>query len=120
MDSVERIYFIFWMSSLLMTVSFLFKNWNLISFTQNKYWLILFQPWKLITFTIALLGITLMAPYTGDPTWDYISASLMSLLTFCAAPWAVDIFYRSLQKKENFSVIFIAINFLAAVHSLVL
>ena len=55
----------------------------------------LFAPWKLLTFAVATVGITVVAPYTGDPTWDYVDAPMMALLTFLTAPWAVGVAYRA-------------------------
>jgi hypothetical protein len=50
----------------------------------------LFVPWKLITFLIALAGITLIAPYTGDPYWDH-TVPASSLLYFMAGLfWSLD------------------------------
>jgi hypothetical protein len=60
----------------------------------RAYWQFLLQPWKVATFGVALLGITLMAPYTGDPTWDYFDAGFMAIFTFLSAPWAVGVFYK--------------------------
>jgi hypothetical protein len=34
------------------------------------YWRFLLVPWKLVTFVLAAAGITMIAPYTSDPTWD--------------------------------------------------
>lgn len=33
--------------------------------------------WKVVTFLIATIAMTVIAPYTGDPTWDYVDAPLM-------------------------------------------
>jgi hypothetical protein len=59
------------------------------------------QPWRLATFFIAAAGITLIAPYTGDPTWDYFDAPMMSVLTYLTAPWAIGIFYRLLAGRAR-------------------
>jgi hypothetical protein len=55
----------------------------------------LLVPWKLGTFAVALAGITLIAPYTGDPYWDYTVAAVMALGSFFTAPWALAVFYRA-------------------------
>ncbi len=61
---------------------------------RRSYWRLLLQPWKLVTFAIAGGGLTVMAPYTGDPTWDYFDGAFMSVLTFATAPWSVGVLYR--------------------------
>lgn len=38
--------------------------------------------------------MVVVAPYTGDPTWDYFDAAFMAVFTFLSAPWAVGAIYR--------------------------
>lgn len=80
--------------------------------------LILFRPeyrkymassWKLLTFAVAATAMTVMAPYTGDPTWDYFDASFMSILTYLTAPWAVGTLYLALRRKANAVHVYIAV-----------
>lgn len=79
--------------------------------------LVLFRPayrkylqsaWKLLTFAIAALAMTVIAPYTGDPTWDYVDAAFMSILTFLTAPWAVGTLYRGIRGRAQASHVYIA------------
>lgn len=72
------------------------------------YWRYLLQPWKGVTFLIAAAGLTLMAPYTGDPTWDYIDAPMMALLTFATAPWAVGEVYLAARRMRFSKQTFVA------------
>ncbi len=51
------------------------------------------------SLSVATTGITLIAPYTGDPTWDYVDALFMSVLAFTTAPWTVGALYRVVQRK---------------------
>ena len=80
--------------------------------------LILFRPayrrylltsWKTVTFAIAATGMIIIAPYTGDPTWDYVDAAFMSTLTFLTAPWSVGTLYLACQKKAKPSHVYVAI-----------
>ena len=85
---------------------------------RERATLILFRPeyrkymasgWKLATFAVAAIAMTVMAPYTGDPTWDYFDASFMSILTYLTAPWAVGTLYLALQRKANAVHVYIAV-----------
>lgn len=57
--------------------------------------------WRVVTFFVAAVPLIAIAPYTGDPTWDYFDAGFMAVLTFLTAPWAVGTIYRFLKKKES-------------------
>ena len=67
------------------------------------------SPWKLLTFAIAAVSMIVMAPYTGDPTWDYIDATFMSVLTFMTAPWAVGTLYQALHRRAQVIHVYIAV-----------
>jgi hypothetical protein len=56
---------------------------------HRAYWRFVARPWNLATFAGAMAGLVLVAPYTGDLTWDYVDAVFMSVLTFASAPWLV-------------------------------
>ena len=77
--------------------------------TRRQYREYLLQPWKLATFAIATAGITVIAPYTGDPTWDYFDAIMMSVLTFATAPWAVGTLYRTVRGRSGVAQAYVAI-----------
>ena len=53
--------------------------------------------------------MTLIAPYTGDHTWDYIDAAGMAVLTFLTAPWAVGVFYRVFRRQASLADVYIAL-----------
>lgn len=61
----------------------------------------IFTRWRVVTFFVAAVPLIFIAPYTGDPTWDYFDAGFMAVLTFLTAPWAVGTIYRFLKKKES-------------------
>ena len=67
------------------------------------------SPWKLLTFAVAAISMIVMAPYTGDPTWDYVDASFMSILTFLTAPWAVGTLYLALRGRARKIHVYIAV-----------
>jgi len=55
-------------------VVLLFRYRVNVELLSRSYGEFLLVPWRMTTFIIALLGIYVIAPYTGDPTWDYIDA----------------------------------------------
>jgi len=75
----------------------------------KNYFRFLFTPWKVITFVLATLGITLVAPYTGDPTWDYGVSIIMSVMTYLSAPWVCGVTYRFFNRRSSFYDLIIAI-----------
>ena len=56
---------------------------------HTGYWRFLLAPWKVTLFAVALAGMVWLGPRSGDPTWDWVDASFMSILTYVSAPWAV-------------------------------
>ncbi|MFH0823383.1 MAG: hypothetical protein V2B18_11580 [Pseudomonadota bacterium] len=69
------------------------------SIASPQYRAFLFMPWKLATAVVASAGLTLIAPHTGDPTWDYVDAPIMSALTYLTAPWVLGILYQTARRK---------------------
>jgi hypothetical protein len=70
-----------------------------VSLLGGDYWRFLAVRWRLVTFAIATVALVVVAPYTGDPTWDYYDASFMALLTFTTAPWTLGCFFRALTGR---------------------
>jgi hypothetical protein len=79
------------------------------AFSHRNYWRFLFAPWKVIVFSVAGAGLTVIAPYTGDPTWDYFDASVMSVLCFFTAPWAVGVIYKTAKRELPLKQTFVAV-----------
>jgi len=75
---------------------------------KRDYWRQLAVPWRVVTFIVATLGITLIAPYTGDPTWDRFDAALMSILTFATAPWSVGTLYLATRQRAGPAQVYVA------------
>ena len=108
METGFKIYMEGWGATLLAgAVVFIIKRKTILP-TCPGYFKFLAMPWKVVTFVIAATGMTVIAPYTGDPTWDYVDALFMSILTFLSAPWAVGILYRALHKQAGWGEAYIA------------
>jgi hypothetical protein len=101
-------YLIAWITCFLAALALYAREPGAYAPSHRSYWRYLAAPWKLATFAIAALGITLIAPYTGDPTWDYFDAALMAVLTFVTAPWAVATLYLCARRKLPLRHAFVA------------
>jgi hypothetical protein len=109
MTSVLVYYMAGWGIACLVAVCLMIRHRSSIELFQARYWRFLFQGWKVISFIIAAVGLTVVAPYTGDPTWDYVDAAFMSILTFVTAPWAVGVLYLSLHRRAEVAQAYVAI-----------
>lgn len=102
-------YVSFWTMTCIYAVYLLIKYRASFAVFRRVYYDYLFHKWKIITFCIAWSAFVVIAPYTGDPTWDYIDASFMSILTFFISPWTVATLYLSMKRKVNWRVTYVAI-----------
>jgi hypothetical protein len=93
------IYISLWGAACIISLILYLKDKDDYAFSHRSYWRFLFVPWKAVTFLIATAGLMTIAPYTGDPTWDYVDALFMAFLTFFTAPWAIGAIYK-VTKKE--------------------
>lgn len=71
-----------------------------VTILSENYWRFLAAPWKLVTFAVAEAGMILVAPLTGDPTWDWLDAATMGALTYASAPFSVGTLYRCARRRE--------------------
>jgi len=108
-DGLARIYIACWGTACLIGLAIFLRDPRSFSLSHPDYRQFLFQPWKISTFVAATAGMTLIAPYTGDPTWDYWDALFMSVLTFVSAPWAVGTLYRSTKGAFSVSRTYVAV-----------
>ncbi len=109
MNIFFKIYILSYVTACLCALLLYFRNRHRYAFSHKDYWTFLFKPWKIITFIIAAASLTLVAPYSGDYTWDYYDAFFMSLLTFLTAPWAIGILYRFKKDTALLEQAFVAL-----------
>lgn len=109
MEPLFQVYIICWVTTCLAALFLFFRERETISFAKAEYWQFIFKPWRLITYTIAALCMMIIAPHTGDPTWDYFDAFFMSTLTYLTSPWAMGVIYNAGRRKLKLSHVFIAI-----------
>lgn len=76
---------------------------------RRSYWHFLGEQWKLATFIAGAALITLVAPYTGDPTWDYVDGLFMSVLCFTTAPWVVATLFFTVRRRSSWTEAYVAL-----------
>ena len=108
MEPFFKVYTLCWISACIWASVLLVRDRAKVDLFRPAYWRFLAEPWRFVTFTIACLSMTVIAPYTGDPTWDYADAFFMSSLTFLTAPWAVGTLYNAARRRRKISHAFIA------------
>ena len=109
LDSFFKIYLTVWISACAVALAMIAWQPTRYAIASPAYWRYLAMPWKLASFAVAAAGITLIAPYTGDPTWDYYDALLMSAFTFATAPWAVGTLWRLARRRASLAEGYVAL-----------
>jgi len=98
-----------WGSACLLALFLLLVFRRTILLCNRSYWRFLVRGWRLATFLIAITVFVVLAPYTGDPTWDYVDAAFMSILTYATAPWAVGTLFLALGGRQSGPYAYIAV-----------
>ena len=109
MASFFYIYIAAWATACVIAIVLMVQNRDTVILFQNKYWDFLNVKWKLATFITATTAFVILAPFTGDPTWDYYDAAFMSILTFITAPWSIGILFRFINRLEKIKIAYIAV-----------
>ncbi len=103
-----KIYLYIWMVLSLVNLVLLIRDRYAFGLLKRSYYKFLFKPWKIVTFIMAGAAMTFAAPYSGDYTWDYADASVMSVLTFITAPWTTGTLYRFYKQKISLTHAYVA------------
>jgi hypothetical protein len=96
-----RLYLAGWLTALTVAVILALRHRQRVSLFAPAYRRFLVAPWRLVTFAISTTALVVVAPYTGDPTWDYCDASFMAVLTFLTAPWTLGCLFRALRGRRR-------------------
>ena len=102
-------YLILWGLACVVALVLMIRLRTTLELFQRTYWAGLLQDWKIVSFLVAATGLVIIAPYTGDPTWDYVDATFMSLLTYATAPWVVGTCYLTIRGMSRYLQTYIAI-----------
>lgn len=110
MNGMEfKVYIAFWATACVLAIFLYMRRRLEFTITGSAYRNFLTEPWKLATFAIGTSLITLVAPYTGDPTWDYADGFFMSVLCFLTAPWVVGTLYRFARRLASLDEAYVAV-----------
>lgn len=109
MEPLLKLYVAAWSLACVVALVVAWRHRRSLVITQASYWHFLAEPWKLLTFVVASALITLIAPYTGDPTWDYADGLFMSVFCFASAPWVVAELYHALHGRSSAALTFVAV-----------
>ncbi|HEY5993132.1 MAG TPA: hypothetical protein VIU46_00870 [Gallionellaceae bacterium] len=109
MEPFFRLYLACWLLACIVALALYLRRPAAFIISGRRYWHFLAEPWKLLTFAAGGLLITLAAPYTGDPTWDYVDGAFMSILCFATAPWVVGVLYLRARGKTGWVETYIAL-----------
>ena len=108
MDRMYPFYIAFWSTACIVAIFLYIRERRAYAISHKEYRRFIFARWKVVTFIIAATGMTVIAPYTGDVTWDYWDALVMSVLAFFTAPWCVGVVYRSLRGQVPLRQLYVA------------
>lgn len=98
-----------WSAACLVALGLFLRDPAALAIGRRSYWHFLGEPWKLATFVAGAALITLAAPYTGDPTWDYVDGLFMSVLCFTTAPWVVAALYFASRRRITWTEAYVAL-----------
>lgn len=99
MEHFYPYYITFWVTACLVAGILYFRERDAYAISRRAYWKSIAVPWKLVTFFLSATILTVIAPYTGDPTWDYPDSIVMSLLCYATAPWTVGVAYKVVMRQ---------------------
>lgn len=109
MEPFFRIYIASWAFACVVALVLYLREPSSFIISGKRYWRFLAEPWKLTAFAAGGSLITLIAPYTGDPTWDHVDGAFMSVLCFATAPWVVGVLYLRARGKAGRAECFVAV-----------
>ena len=109
MEPFFKVYIAAWSTACLAALVLVLRHRAAFAIGRRGYWHFLSEPWKLATFVAGASLITLVAPYTGDPTWDYVDGAFMSVFCFTTAPWVVATLYFAARRRASLTEAYVAL-----------
>ena len=93
-------YVLGWSSFCLVAAAILIRDRESLRPEWRRYARLLAVPWKLAVFVPGLLFVTFAGRFTDDETWDVVTGSGMSILTFLTSAWAIGLVYGVLTGRR--------------------
>lgn len=109
MDAFFKVYIAVWASACLVALALLLRRPANFAIARGAYWHFLSEPWKFLSFLAGAALITLVAPYTGDPTWDWVDGLFMSVLCYTTAPWVVATMFFAARARTTWDELYVAV-----------
>jgi len=109
MDLFFRYYIAGWSLACALAFVLFLRSPAAFAIGRRPYWHFLGEPWKLAAFVTGAALITLVAPYTGDPTWDHTDGLFMSVFCFTTAPWVVGTLFFTLRRRASWTEAYVAL-----------
>ena len=97
---MARFYIAAWSAACVVALVVAAMRWRSFAIARRSYVIGMTRAWKLVTFALAFAGIVLVAPRSGDPTWDHWDAAFMAILTYTTAPWTLGVLYRARSRPR--------------------
>ena len=91
MSSGLKIYLTLWISAVCFSTFIAIRNRKEFLIFLRAYRQFITERWKVVTFIMATSLVTLVAPYSGDVTWDVPDSLIISFVTYYFAPWSIAI-----------------------------
>ena len=104
-----KLYIVVWSAACIVALALFLRRPSSFYISSRAYWHFLTEPWKVATFVAGAALITLVAPYTGDPTWDYTDGFFMSVFCYATAPWVVAVLFFSVRRRVRLVEIYVAV-----------
>ena len=109
MEPALQAYVAAWSVACIAAIALYLRRPSAFAISRRAYWQFLGEPWKLAAFAAGAALITLVAPYTGDPTWDHVDGFFMSVLCFTTAPWVVGTLFLAAQRKATPGEVYVSV-----------
>jgi hypothetical protein len=109
MESFFKVYIAAWSAACLLALLLCLRRGAAFAISRRAYWHFLAEPWKLAAFVAGAALITLVAPYTGDPTWDRVDGFFMSVFCYTTAPWLVATLYFAARGRARRDEVYVAV-----------
>ena len=107
MEPFFKVYIALWAGACLAALGLFLRQPGAFAISRRAYWHFLGEPWKLATFAAGGGLITLVAPYTGDPTWDRVDGFFMSVFCFATAPWVVATLFFAARRRATAAELYV-------------